>query len=285
MENMSFAVFSFTPRQAARACHVTLFPGMMLQLKKCWFAGTVRQFLEAGETLILLSLQREHLTVQPLIPGCLGGTALLLLKGRKKRWARKPGRAAVPPWPPLRGSSLPGSVVRALHASKRKCQLIEFANDTFSQNPSRCTHHFVLATELQGGKKNAMWCHLTFRCQSNWLTGKKSTAKGPFLPKPVGRLPEALGRAGSGPSWANGMRQGGGRAEKQAPCQVILALRDVGRGNQPPPGASFSIPPSSSMGLWDPRREGGREETPTPLREGCSVQSLGRWSSLTLSEP
>lgn len=31
--------------------------------------------------------------------------------------------------------------------------------------------------------------------------------------------------------------------------------------------------------------EGGREQTPTPLREGCSVQNLGRrWGSSTLPE-
>lgn len=200
MENMSFAVFSFTPRQAARACHVALFPGMMLQLKKCWFAGTARQFLEAGETLVLLALQRENLPVEPLIPSCLGEMALLLSKGRKKRWGRKTGRAAAPPRPPRCGSSLPGTVVRALHASKHKCQLIEFANDTVSQNPSRCTHHFALAIKLQGGekrrkgKKNAMWCHLTFRCQSNWLTGKKINSERPVPAKASEEFASGVGK-------------------------------------------------------------------------------------------
>lgn len=60
---------------------------------------------------------------------------------------------------PSEQQQLPGTVIGALHASKHKCQLIEFANDTFSQNPSPCTHHFVLAIKLQakthkkGGKK------------------------------------------------------------------------------------------------------------------------------------
>lgn len=135
-----------------------------------------------------------------------------------------------------------------------------------------------------------MWCHLTFRCQSNWLTGKKINSERPVPAKASeGRLPAALGRAGSGPPWANGMRRGGGRADKQAPCQLIPALRKVGRGNQPPPGASLSLPHHPTRGFGTHGSlgptEGGREQTPTPLREGCSVQNLGRrWGSPTLTE-
>lgn len=73
MENMSFAVSSFTPRQAARACHVAPFPGMMFQQQKCRFAGAGRSFLEAAETLAVLALQREKLTAGALIPGWLVG--------------------------------------------------------------------------------------------------------------------------------------------------------------------------------------------------------------------
>jgi len=117
------------------------------------------------------------------------------------------------------------------------------------------------------------------------LTGKKSTAKDPFLPKPAGRLPAALGRAGSGPSWADGIRKGGGRKDKQVPCHIILALGDAGRGNQTPLGASFCIPhlPAQGFGIHG-KREGGGGTTPTPSREGCSGQSLGIWGSPTLSE-
>lgn len=153
---MSFAVSSFTPRQAARACHVAPFPGMMFQQQKCRFAGAGRSFLEAAETLTVLALRREKLTAGALIPGWL-------VEGKVSQQGWDCCRcAAAPP----HGTSLAGTAAGALHASQSQCQLIEFANDPSSQNPSRAAPT-VFALAIKSQAKNAMCCHLTFRCQRN----------------------------------------------------------------------------------------------------------------------
>lgn len=70
-------------------------------------------------------------------------------------------------------------------------------------------------------KKFAMWCHLTFRCQSNWLTGKKNQQqKACSCQSQGGRLPAVLGRAGLEPLQAKGMRQSTGWAGK--PCARVF---------------------------------------------------------------
>lgn len=68
---------------------------------------------------------------------CTASSPELFRRGGSPAPGRKgePGGLGELPWPPLLSTSLPGTL-RALHASRHKCQLIEFANDTFSQNPS-----------------------------------------------------------------------------------------------------------------------------------------------------
>jgi len=109
----------------------------------CWYSETIPGS-RTDPRIIIIAERESDCTAS--YPGLFGRDSSPAPEG----WEEEVSQQA---WESCRGSSLAGTI-RALHASKRKCQLIEFANDTFSRNPSRCTHHFVLAIKLQAkGKK------------------------------------------------------------------------------------------------------------------------------------
>lgn len=120
-----------------------------------------------------------------------------------------------------------------------------------------------------------MWCHLTFRCQSNWLTGKKINSKRPVPAKASGEVASGVGKSRIG-AFTGQRDEAKHGMSRQTLCQAILAPGDAGERNQPPPGACFPIPgpPAQGFGtLWGSR--------PQHLHGRVA---LGSWGSLTLSE-
>lgn len=64
MEVMSLTIFSFGLRQVARVCPLTGFPGRVLHLKKCWFAG-IYIFQEEGCLKCIRARAENYLYAHP----------------------------------------------------------------------------------------------------------------------------------------------------------------------------------------------------------------------------
>lgn len=123
-----------------------------------------------------------------------------------------------------------------------------------------------------------MWCHLTFRCQSNWLTGKKINSKRPVPAKASGEVASGVGKSRIG-----ALADQRDEAEHKwagKPCAWVSwpwerQEEEISHLLEHP---SPSLP--SSTGVWDPLEE----QTLTPSQGGDSGHSQGSWGSTTLSE-
>lgn len=106
-----------------------------------------------------------------------------------------------------------------------------------------------------------MWCHLTFRCQSNWLTGKKSTVKGPFLPKPArGDCQRRWEEQDWGPCGPTGWGKVAGEQTSKPLASLFWPWEKWEEGishlREPPsPSPIIQHGGLGPMGVWDPRRE------------------------------